>query len=137
MARWQQVAEAQARVAAEVHRLMDADAKTTGLKALQGLIWEEGYRAGLLQSHLFDDVVPALKLWHERGIDVRIFSSGSVAAQKAYFRHTPWGDLLSYFGGHYDTTIGPKRVRRLCMHRQGYGPRAREDPFSERCGSRA
>jgi enolase-phosphatase E1 len=50
-----------------------------------------------------------LKLWNSRGIDVRIYSSGSIAAQKAYFSHTPWGDLLPYFRGHYDTTIGPKR----------------------------
>ena len=93
----------------EVHRLMDADAKATGLKALQGLIWDRAYRAGQLQSHLFDDVVPALKQWTQRGLDVAIYSSGSIAAQKAYFSHTPWGNLLPYFRGHYDTTIGSKR----------------------------
>ena len=34
---------------------------------------------------------------------------GSVAAQLAFFRHTEAGDLLPFFRGHYDTTIGPKR----------------------------
>jgi enolase-phosphatase E1 len=96
-------------VLAETYRLMDIDAKATSMKALQGLIWDEGYRAGKLKTHLFDDVVPALRQWNERRFDVRIFSSGSIAAQKAFFSHTAWGDLLPLFHGHYDTTIGNKR----------------------------
>ena len=59
--------------------------------------------------HLYPDVVPALHAWNESGLDVRIFSSGSVAAQLAFFSHTHWGDLLPQFRGHYDTTLGPKR----------------------------
>lgn len=99
----------QAEILAEAYRLMDRDAKDTGLKTLQGLIWDEGFRGGRLQSHLFDDVLPALHLWNERGFDVRIFSSGSIQAQKAFFKFTPHGDLLDQFRGHYDTTIGSKR----------------------------
>jgi enolase-phosphatase E1 len=97
------------RIVAEVHRLMDADIKATGLKALQGLIWEEGYSQGLLRSHVYPDVAPALAQWRERGLDVRIYSSGSIAAQKAFFRQTEAGDLLPLLRGHYDTTTGPKR----------------------------
>ncbi|HEY6154495.1 MAG TPA: acireductone synthase, partial [Candidatus Udaeobacter sp.] len=52
---------------------------------------------------------PALKRWKERGIDVRIYSSGSIAAQKLFFGHTEFGDLLPYLDGHYDTTVGAKR----------------------------
>jgi enolase-phosphatase E1 len=95
---------------AAAYRLMDADAKATGLKELQGLIWREGYDAGRLCSHVYPDVAPALADWNKRGLDVRIYSSGSVTAQKAYFAHTEAGDLLPYFRGHYDTTIGPKRA---------------------------
>jgi enolase-phosphatase E1 len=97
------------RVRSEAVRLMDADVKATGLKELQGLIWQEGYAAGRLRSHVYPDVPPALRRWSEAGLDLRIFSSGSVAAQKVFFVRTEAGDLLSFFRGHYDTTTGPKR----------------------------
>lgn len=90
-------------------RLMDGDVKATGLKELQGLIWQEGYAAGRLTSHVYPDVPPALRRWAHAGLDLRIFSSGSVAAQKVFFAHTEAGDLLNLFRGHYDTTTGPKR----------------------------
>jgi enolase-phosphatase E1 len=96
------------RVLAEVRRLMDGDVKATGLKAIQGIVWKEGYARGQLRSHVYADVPPALADWRRRGIDVRIFSSGSVAAQKAFFGQTEAGDLLAYLNGHYDTTTGPK-----------------------------
>ena len=40
---------------------------------------------------------------------MRIYSSGSVQAQKLFFGHTIAGDLLGHFRGHYDTTTGPKK----------------------------
>ena len=99
----------QAEVVAEVTRLMNADAKTTGLKHLQGLIWKGGFESGELKAHVFDDVAPALRTWRQNGVGIRIYSSGSVAAQKLFFGHTEVGDLLELFDGHYDTTTGPKR----------------------------
>ena len=93
----------------EVLRLMDGDVKATGLKQLQGLIWEDGFESGELQAHLFDDVPPALLRWNAEGLDVRIYSSGSVQAQQLFFGHTEYGDLLRQFRGHYDTTTGPKK----------------------------
>ena len=96
-------------VRAEVVRLMDADVKATGLKQLQGLIWLAGYESGELQSHVYDDVPPALAAWRAAGRDVRIYSSGSIAAQKLFFGHTIHGDLLPHVRRHYDTTTGPKR----------------------------
>ncbi len=94
---------------AAVHRLMDADAKVTGLKQLQGLVWEQGFRCGDLHSTLFDDVVPALDRWCENGCEIRIYSSGSIHAQKLFFAHTMAGDLNARFSGFYDTTTGSKR----------------------------
>ena len=93
----------------EVTRLMDRDIKATGLKQLQGLIWRCGYESGELCSHVYEDVPEALIAWNEAGRDVRIFSSGSISAQKLFFGHTTRGNLLHCFGGHYDTTIGTKR----------------------------
>src|SRR6185369_14114134 len=96
-------------VCKEVVRLMDGDVKATGLKHLQGLIWKSGFDSGELKAHVYDDVPPALAAWNAADKDVRIYSSGSVQAQKLFFGHTIFGDLLSQFRGHYDTTIGGKK----------------------------
>jgi enolase-phosphatase E1 len=96
-------------VCREVIRQMDADLKTTGLKQLQGLIWKTGFESGALKAHVYDDVPPALAAWSAAGKDVRIYSSGSMQAQKLFFGHTIAGDLLGHFRGHYDTTTGPKK----------------------------
>ena len=89
--------------------LMEQDRKSTGLKMLQGFIWEEGYRNGSLKGIVFPDVVPALQAWKEAGVRMRIFSSGSVLAQKLLFGHTDYGDLTPYFEGFHDTRTGSKR----------------------------
>ena len=96
-------------VVAEVGRLMNADIKATGLKQLQGLVWRGGFESGEMQAHVYDEVPDAIRRWRDRGIDVRIYSSGSVDAQRLFFAHTTHGDLLSLFRGHYDTRIGGKR----------------------------
>jgi enolase-phosphatase E1 len=90
-------------------RLMDGDVKSTGLKQLQGLIWDQGYRAGAFRSPVFSDVAPALRRWKNSGKTVAIYSSGSVAAQKVFFQHTTAGDLTPYLSAFFDTTTGPKR----------------------------
>lgn len=98
-----------AALVAHLEDLMSRDAKATGLKALQGLIWEEGFHAGELKSTLYPDVPAVLRRWHAAGAQLRIYSSGSVAAQKVFFAHTQDGDLTPLFSGYHDTTTGPKR----------------------------
>ena len=93
----------------EVIRLMDDDVKATGLKELQGLIWKNGFESGEMLAHVYEDVPGALLNWNANGLDVRIYSSGSIAAQKLFFGHTEFGDLLPQFRGHYDTTTGSKK----------------------------
>lgn len=88
---------------------MERDRKSTGLKALQGLIWEEGYARGEILGHVYPDVPPALDAWRQAGLRLRIFSSGSVRAQKLLFGHTGFGDLTSRFEGFHDTLTGPKQ----------------------------
>jgi enolase-phosphatase E1 len=99
-------------VEAEVRRLMEQDAKATGLKALQGIIWHDGFQNGTLKAHVFPDVIPAIRGWRRERIDVRIYSSGSVATQKLFFGNLEdFGDCLDLFSGHYDTTMGGKKER--------------------------
>jgi enolase-phosphatase E1 len=95
-------------VAAYVHWLMDRDRKSRGLKMLQGLIWQEGYRTGELRGQVYPDVRPALERWRARGVAPYIYSSGSVLAQQLLFRTTTAGDLTRFLHGHFDTEIGAK-----------------------------
>jgi enolase-phosphatase E1 len=88
--------------------LMDRDRKSPGLKRLQGEIWEIGYRAGELKGDVFPDTAPAIRRWRERGIDVAIYSSGSVLAQRRLFESTPAGDLTGLIRAFFDTAVGPK-----------------------------
>jgi enolase-phosphatase E1 len=95
-------------VSAYVEWLMDRDRKSTGLKSLQGKIWDEGYRSGELRGEVYPDVPVALERWHSDGIRIAIFSSGSVQAQRSLFQSTPAGDLTRFLFGYFDTTTGPK-----------------------------
>src|SRR5882762_1173311 len=96
---------------AYVYWLMDRDRKSTALKALQGRIWEAGYRAGELKGkgEVYPDVRPALERWHAAGKTIAIFSSGSVQAQRDLFANTTAGDLSAFLSAYFDTTTGPKR----------------------------
>jgi enolase-phosphatase E1 len=89
--------------------LMDRDRKSPGLKLLQGLIWQRGFADGTLRGEVFPDVAPALERWRSHGLDVAIYSSGSVLAQRLIFGHTPSGDLTPRISQFFDATIGPKR----------------------------
>ena len=88
---------------------IDEDRKITPLKALQGLIWEDGYRRGDFSGHVYADAVSCLRAWQARGIALYVFSSGSVHAQRLLFAHTAYGDLTPLFSGYFDTTLGSKR----------------------------
>lgn len=85
-----------------------ADQKVTHLKAVQGMIWEEGYRTKAYYSHVYDDAAAHIQEWHRRGVPLYIYSSGSIAAQKLLFAHTIVGDLTPCFQGYFDTTTGAK-----------------------------
>jgi len=89
--------------------LMDQDRKSGGLKRLQGLIWRAGYESGALRGEVFADVPQALARWQRAGLRIRIYSSGSILAQKLLFQSTEYGDLTSCFEGHHDTTSGAKK----------------------------
>lgn len=51
----------------------------------------------------------ALLQWRERGLRSYIFSSGSVRAQQAFFRHSLAGDLTPLIAGWFDTSSGSKQ----------------------------
>lgn len=93
-------------------RYIDEDRKITCLKTLQGMIWEHGYKDGVLKGHIYDDALAGLKRWSSLGLKLYVYSSGSIPAQKLLFANTPAGDLTPLFSGYFDTTIGGKKETR-------------------------
>jgi enolase-phosphatase E1 len=93
-----------------VRWLMDRDRKSPGLKALQGLIWQNGFNSGELRGQVYPDVAPALRRWHRLGVDVYIYSSGSVLAQQLLFGSAGGSDLTTFLKGYFDTAAGPKSL---------------------------
>ena len=88
--------------------LMDQDRKSTALKAIQGRVWQAGFESGELKGELFPDVAAAIERWSGQG-RVAIYSSGSVAAQKLFFRYSSAGDLSGRITAYFDTRVGAKR----------------------------
>lgn len=94
---------------AQLIQWIDEDQKITPLKTLQGLIWQHGYQQGDFKGHIYPDAAEKLKAWHEQGIALYVYSSGSVHAQKLLFAHTEFGDLTSLLTDYFDTRIGGKK----------------------------
>ncbi len=88
---------------------IDEDRKHPALKGIQGILWEEGYKAGDYHGHVYDDVVPNWKRWKNDGKTLAIYSSGSVHAQKLLFGHSDKGDLNTFLSDYFDTAVGAKR----------------------------
>ncbi|KAF6805183.1 2,3-diketo-5-methylthio-1-phosphopentane phosphatase [Colletotrichum sojae] len=85
--------------------LVSRDVKVSYLKALQGYLWEAGYRSGEIKAPLFPDVAERLWSWKNAGMRLVIYSSGSVPAQKLFFAHTDAqpSDLTPLVSGWFDT----------------------------------
>ena len=88
---------------------IDEDRKSTALKALQGMIWKDGYTAGDYRAHVYPEVAARLRDWRADGLRLYVYSSGSVPAQQLFFRYSEAGDLSPLFAGYFDTETGPKR----------------------------
>ena len=88
---------------------IDQDRKHTALKALQGMIWANGYGNADFTAHVYPDAVPALRTWHAAGLPLYVYSSGSVPAQRLFFGHSDAGDLTGLISGWFDTEVGGKR----------------------------
>ena len=93
---------------ATLQRWMAEDRKVTPLKALQGLLWEAAFARGELVAHVYPEVPAALAALRQRGLRVAIYSSGSVRAQRAFFRYSAAGDLTASIDAWFDTNIGSK-----------------------------
>jgi len=85
------------------------DRKHPALKALQGMVWEKGYKNGRLKGHLYPEVAETLHQFKTAGYTLGIYSSGSVPAQKLLFGYSEAGDLTPLFSNYFDTAVGHKR----------------------------
>ncbi|KAK3216773.1 hypothetical protein GRF29_1g958977 [Pseudopithomyces chartarum] len=102
---------------AHVQDLTRRDIKAVYLKQLQGKLWKTGYEGGHLKTPLFEDVIPTLESWKERGKTLAIFSSGSVQAQLQFFSFVQSGnttqDLKPLFAAHFDPTIAGSKLDKV------------------------
>ncbi|MCC5826268.1 acireductone synthase [Alkalimonas sp.] len=96
-------------VIAQLQAWIAADEKITPLKTLQGMVWRLGYQQGHFTGHLYPDAAEQLKQWHAQGLQLFIYSSGSVEAQQLLFRYSDFGDLTPLFSGYFDTRVGGKK----------------------------
>lgn len=87
---------------------IDTDQKKTSLKALQGYIWEAGYKNGDFKAHIYPDALECLQKWSKH-YPVFVYSSGSIKAQDLFFTYSTAGNIKSLFKGFFDTTSGPKK----------------------------
>lgn len=92
-------------------RWIDEDRKSTALKALQGMIWQDGYATGEYRAHMYPEVAAKLRGWRADGVTLYVYSSGSVPAQRLFFGYSEAGDLTPLLAGYFDTETGPKRER--------------------------
>ncbi|KJH48514.1 2,3-diketo-5-methylthio-1-phosphopentane phosphatase [Dictyocaulus viviparus] len=85
------------------------------MKELQGLIWEDAYKKGMIIGHIYPDVLPVLQ---SISVPIYIYSSGSVLAQKLLFSHSVVGDITEILSGYFDTNVGLKSdymsYRKIC-----------------------
>lgn len=117
---------------AHVKDLTERDVKIAYLKNLQGerarckwylcklidspgYLWQAGYENGAYSTPLFPDVTPQLRKWKKSSIQLAIYSSGSIFAQKLLFGHVKDDegqstlDLKDLISDWFDTTnAGPK-----------------------------
>ncbi|MDV3468873.1 acireductone synthase [Stenotrophomonas sp. C3(2023)] len=96
-------------VAETLQGWIDQDRKHTALKALQGMIWDAGYKRGDYTAHFYPEVAAVLQRWHAQGLSLHVYSSGSVPAQKQFFGYSTAGDLTALVSGWFDTEVGGKR----------------------------
>lgn len=89
------------------------DRKEGPLKALQGMVWEQGYHSGELKGDIYPDAADYLQRWHDRGLRLFVYSSGSVKAQKLIFGFSNEGDFTPFFSGYFDTGVGGKKKQSL------------------------
>lgn len=98
------------RIAEILRGWLESDVKAEPLKAAQGAICAQGFRAGALHGRFFDDVAPALATWHKAGFGLYVYSSGSERNQRDWFTFAEHGDLSGLITEHFDlVTAGPKR----------------------------
>ena len=88
--------------------LIDQDSNAPPLRYIEDFVWEEGYRTGKLMGEVYLDLPDALAKWRSMDIEICTYSSGSVFSQQLIFSTTKYGDLMPFFRGYFDTSVGVK-----------------------------
>jgi enolase-phosphatase E1 len=73
------------------------------------MLWQRGYQESAFKGHVYPDAADYLQRWHDRGLRLFVYSSGSAKAQKLIFGFSEAGDLTPFFSGYFDTRVGAKK----------------------------
>ncbi|WP_069164335.1 acireductone synthase [Nocardia altamirensis] len=93
-----------AAVTGRLEQWADLEIRAEPLRALQGLIWLDGFASGALTAQFYADVPPALANWAQAGVQVYVFSAESELVQQIWFANSQFGDLSGGLSGHFDST---------------------------------
>lgn len=83
-----------------------ANRKIPYMKKLQGVCWQQAYIDGSIQGDVFTDLIPLLEQMSRPSspkVEVHIYSSGSIFAQKLLLGYSRFGDLTSKIVDYHDT----------------------------------
>jgi len=118
-------------VIAQLKHWIETDQKISELKTLQGQIWKQGYESGAFTGHIYIDAYQKLKEWYDAGIELYVYSSGSVQAQKLLFKYSDFGDLTPLFINYFDTQVGAKKEMQSYQNATMLGKRNLEKQAKE------
>lgn len=75
--------------------------ETKDTQAIQRLVWQDGFRSRQILTPIFEDVLPALKQWHDQyNCLIYVLSSVDNATLSLLFENTDRGNLSQYMAGY-------------------------------------
>jgi enolase-phosphatase E1 len=77
-------------------------------KALQAMIWEEGFQNKELLAPVCQDNMKQFTQWQFQDIKIYIYSRQAIQAQKGILLHTEAGELSELISGYFDLRSGSK-----------------------------
>lgn len=83
---------------------MDQKKETSAHYKFKFAIYEEGYENGGLKTHVYTDVAKNVKIWHELGIKIYIYSNAWIKSQQMFLKKTNHGSLFEMITGFFDTS---------------------------------
>ncbi len=90
-------------------RWLEEGRKSSQLKEIQLMVWEEGLRSGELAVKVSEASCRKLKELKEKGLPIYTYSPIPEKVQKLLLSRTQMGDLTGLFSGYFDKRVGSRK----------------------------